>query len=567
MSRRRLPSFRLAVMLGVAAAATPHGAGGAGTEPARMTRELTLTHPYLHLPVKTGAPMRRVRLVVDGQTAREFDVELSGNAPDFRTFLDVGVWEGRTVALEADGPPASPSPLQNIRQGDTVPDAGDMYRERDRPLFHFTSRRGWLNDPNGLVYDRGAYHLYYQHNPYGWAWGNMHWGHAVSADLVHWKEQPIALYPHAYGDWAYSGSAVVDRDNTAGFRTGRRPPIVIAYTSTGRGECIAYSNDDGRTFTEYAGNPVIRHKGRDPRLFWYAPARHWVMAVYDEGDGDARDIAFYTSSDLKAWRYTSRVSGYFECPDLFELPVDGNPGHTKWLLHAADGAYALGRFDGETFTPETETLPGAFGGAFYAAQSYNGIPEKDGRRLRVGWAKVEFPGMPFNQMMNFPVELSLRTTPDGVRLFTWPAREIERLYGKRHRVQAGVVRPGENPLAGVSGDALDIRADLEPRGDTPFTLAIHGVPITWDPAKGTLTCQGRSAPVPLTDGRARLRVLVDRGLLEIFGGDGRVYMPVAVSPHPSERGLSLTVSSGPLEIHDLDVREVRSAWTDGRRVP
>src|SRR5207253_1076061 len=152
---------------------------------------------------------------------------------------------------------------------------------------------------------------------------NMHWGHAVSQDLVHWQELPIALYPRQHGDWCFSGSAVVDHDNTSGWRTGKQPLLVCAFTSTGRGECIAYSNDLGRTWTEHIGNPVVKHNGRDPKLIWHAPSSQWVMAVYDE-NGQARDVAFYTSPDLKKWKYQSRVGDFFECPDLFSLAVDGD---------------------------------------------------------------------------------------------------------------------------------------------------------------------------------------------------------------------------------------------------
>lgn len=542
----------------------PGFAGAPGLAAARVpaTREMTITSRYLLLPVKTGAAMRRVRVMLDGRVAREFDIELADSTPDFWTFLDAGAWRGRSVALESVGADVPAGLLDAIRQGNELPDGSNLYREDDRPLFHFTSKRGWLNDPNGLVYDRGEYHLYYQHNPYGWAWGNMHWGHAVSKDLVQWTEQPIVLYPHAYGDWAFSGSAVVDRRNTAGFRVGTNPPIVIAYTSTGRGECIAYSNDGGRTFTEYAGNPVLRHKGRDPRLFWYAPGNHWVMAVYDEGDGEARDIAFYTSKDLKTWRYTSRIPGYFECPDIFELPVDGNAANSRWVLHAADGAYAIGRFDGEQFTPETEKLPGSWGDAFYAAQSFSNIPASDGRRVRIGWAKADFPGMPFNQMMNFPVQLTLRTTRDGTRLFPWPVREIEKLHGKRLSVKAGDLRTGENPLAGAVGDAWDIAADIEPRDSPSVSLHVQGVPIVYDASKGTLSCRGHAASLPLRDGRFRIRVLVDRGLLEIFGDNGLIYMPVAVPSHPANHGLALTVPSGAAHIHALEAWPVRSIWPE-----
>ena len=148
--------------------------------------------------------------------------------------------------------------LRAVVSSDTIQGAEDLYREKHRPQFHFSSRRGWNNDSNGLVFYQGEYHLYYQHNPYGWNWGNMHWGHAVSTDLVHWQELPIALYPRQFGDWCFSGSAVVDADNTGGFKAGEQDVIVAAYTSTGRGECIAYSNDQGRTFTDYPGNPVVK---------------------------------------------------------------------------------------------------------------------------------------------------------------------------------------------------------------------------------------------------------------------------------------------------------------------
>jgi fructan beta-fructosidase len=179
------------------------------------------------------------------------------------------------------------------------------------------------------VWHDGEYHLFYQHNPYGWDWGNMHWGHAVSPDLVHWKELPIALYPRQYGDWCFSGSAVVDRSNTSGFGTRAKPPMVAAFTSTGRGECIIWSNDRGRTWNEFADNPVARHQGRDPRLLWHEPTKRWVMAVYDEGE-KRQSIDFFSSADLKAWTHESRIDGFFECPDLFELPVKGHSNQKLW---------------------------------------------------------------------------------------------------------------------------------------------------------------------------------------------------------------------------------------------
>ncbi len=247
-------------------------------------RQIVVKHHYLHIPVKTGAPMRRLQLLVDNKTVREFDVELSDH-PDFQAFCDVNPFTGKSLEIRANLPATEQRVLDSITQSDEIAKPDTLYKEQDRPQFHFTSKCGWLNDPNGLVYSGGEYHLFYQHNPYGWNWGNMHWGHAVSPDLVHWTELPIAIYPKTYGDWVFSGSAVVDTANSAGFQRGPEPSLVAAFTSTGRGECLAYSHDRGRTWNEFTNNPALKHAGRDPRLLWHAPTKRWVMAVYDEQIG------------------------------------------------------------------------------------------------------------------------------------------------------------------------------------------------------------------------------------------------------------------------------------------
>jgi len=527
-------------------------------------RSILLDRPWMHLPVRTGAPKRRMALAVDGRVVREFEIELAESEPGFHVFLDVRPWRGRAAEIRVDRLPEGSRTLQGVRLSDRPVDEPGLYRERLRPQFHFSSRRGWNNDPNGLVFHKGEWHLYYQHNPYGWAWGNMHWGHAVSRDLVHWLELPIALYPREFGDWAFSGSAVVDHRNTAGFRVGPEDAIVAAYTSTGRGECIVYSTDRGRTFREYAGNPVLRHEGRDPRLLWHEGAGHWVMAVYDVRGG-RNGILFLSSPNLKDWKRESWIEGYFECPDLFELPVDGNRADTRWLLHAADGAYALGRFDGRTFTPETPKLPASWGNAFYAAQSFSDVPPRDGRRIRIGWGQAESPGMPFNQMMTFPVTLELRTTSQGIRLFTWPVREISRLYAARRRLAAGPLAPAANPMAGIRGELLDVELEVEPGGARSLELNLRGIPVRWEAASGTLFCCGRSAPLVPEGGRIRLRALVDRTSIELFGNGGQVYMPLAVIPRAEDLNLSLSAAGGAARVCSGEVRILRSAWAAGTR--
>lgn len=522
-------------------------------------RELVIAKHYLHLPVTTGAPKQRMKFLLEGRTVREFEIELADREPQFHVFSEVSAFTGKALTISVDRLPEGSRALQAITQSDELPDAETLYREKHRPQFHFTARRGWLNDPNGLVHHQGEWHLYFQHNPYGRNWGNMHWGHAVSRDLVHWEELPIALYPQRFGDWCFSGSAVVDAGNTAGFQQGAEPPLVIAYTSTGRGECIAYSTDRGRTFTEYDGNPVVKHRGRDPRLVWYEPGQHWVMAVYDEHDSK-QWIAFYTSPNLKDWTFQSRIEGYYECPELFELPVEGDSQSKKWVVYAADGAYAVGSFDGKTFTPDTDKQRFNWGNCFYASQTYSNVPPDDGRRIQIAWGRVEIPKMPFNQMMNFPVELTLRNTEEGLRLFAHPVRELERLHRNRHTVKAQTLNANQNPLTGIDGELFHIRAIFAVDQGSKFALQVRGVPIEYDARTGTLTCQGQTAPLRPDRGKITLEILVDRASLEIFANDGRYYIPLGIVFDPRERSLAVSSRGGTTRIDALEVFELQSAW-------
>ncbi len=517
------------------------------------SRDLVADRRYLHLPVRNDAPSRRVRVVVAGATAREFDIKLADAAPDFFAFLDLEAYRGRPIRVESSLP-ASSAAFDRLILADAVPDAAGLYREALRPRFHFTSRRGWLNDPNGLVFHDGVYHLYYQHNPYGWDWGNMHWGHATSSDLVRWTELPIALYPREYGDWAFSGSAVVDVANTSGFGSGGKPPLVAAFTSTGRGECIAFSNDEGRTWSEFAGNPVVRHEGRDPKLIWHAPTRRWVMAVYDEAGG-RRSIVFHTSPDLKGWTAAGRVEGFYECPDLFELPVEGTPGQARWVLSAADGAYLLGAFDGLEFRPDSPAKLQLWRGDYYAAQTYSDAP--GGRRIQVGWARdIAMPGMPFNQQMTLPHDLTLRATPGGLRL---AARPVAGLATLRTASKTWAdPDPALDPLGAHEGDLFEVRVEARVGAEGGFTLTSFGTPIRYDARARTLQVRGVAAPLEPIDGLVKLHVFIDRTSIEVFANDGLVAISRAAPRVAGSRPLSLRSEGArfpAIEVHDL-----ASAW-------
>jgi hypothetical protein len=248
-------------------------------------REFTATARYLHLPIKNGAPKRVVTLLVDGQPVVRNDIQLAPAAPDWWAPMEVSAWGGRKLKLRVDQLPDDSTALRSIDQGDTLKGAEALYREPLRGQFHFSPRRGWNNDPNGMVFFNGEYHLFFQHNPYGWGWGNMHWGHAVSRDLVHWEELGDKLLPDRLGPM-FSGSAVVDWSNTSGLGRDGHPPIILIYTAAGDPtvQCIA-SSTDGRSFTKYSGNPVLEQitgGNRDPKVMWHEPTKRWVMVLYVE---------------------------------------------------------------------------------------------------------------------------------------------------------------------------------------------------------------------------------------------------------------------------------------------
>lgn len=430
--------------------------------------------------------------------------------------------------------------------------ADELYAERYRPQFHFTSTRDWINDPNGLVYYEGEYHLYFQRAP-GAVNGAFEksWGRAFSKDLVHWQQtETDAILPSAEGS-IWSGSAVVDWKNTSGFGKDGKPPLIAAFTRADEKDTsdqrIAYSNDKGRTWTVYPepALPHIHGINRDPKLIWHEPTQQWIMALYL----DRRHyFALFTSPNLKQWTRLQDITLDFddECPDFFPLYLDGDKSKEKWVFTAANGHYIVGTFDGKQFVRETDSIDSDRGtGAFYAAQTYSDAP--DGRRIQIGWLRGDhYEAMPFNQQLAFPCELTLRSTPRGPRLFKWPVKEIESLY-----------LPATNkPLSEIRGDLFDISAEITAGSSKETTLTVRGFPITFHPEgpTGALTAWDRRVSVVPVDGKVRLRVLVDRTSIEIFVNDGETVMSGYFKPRDEDRGIALTNSP------EVTIRELKSAW-------
>jgi fructan beta-fructosidase len=542
-------------------------------------RELPLTGKLLLIPIAKGQQpaakgRERSRLLVrvEGQLLHDLETHLAQSKEDVAWWaaLDMSKYVGKQAVLTMSDP-ADRLGVALIESSNVERHLMPLYDEPLRPQFHFSQRSGWNNDPNGLVYDDGEWHLFYQYCPTALYHADKHWGHAVSKDLLHWEELPVALYPwtQAKGQ-CFSGSAVVDSNNTAGFQTGGRPPLIAVFSDFGNGvgEALAFSNDRGRTFTYYEGNPILKHPGNDPKVIWYkygtrdqpldAGAQklggHWVMAVYDSTRELGSNTAFYTSTDLKHWTEQSHLPGYRECPDLVELPVDGEGSETRWVTFAADAQYAVGRFDGRTFRPEHEGKRRVHYGDYFASQIYNNAP--DGRCIQIGWARLNLPGMPFNQAFTFPHQLSLRRTPDGIRMFAQPIAEIAKLRTKSHSAAAGELAPDAPRKIATTAELLEVRAEFVPGQATAVGLDIGGNRVTYDVAAAKLN----GTPMTPVDGKVTLQVLLDRPMIEICGNDGAIYITGDRRMRGEVDSVTAFATGGPATLVTLEVHELKSIW-------
>lgn len=482
----------------------------------------------------------------------------------------------------------------------TLAAAVALYQEPLRPRFHFTPAQNFMNDPNGLVFDAGEYHLFYQHNPFGEKWGHMSWGHAVSADMLHWKHLPVALREEG-GIMIFSGSVVADSDNTSGLCGGGGAVtscLVAIYTGHGKGkqtQNLASSTDRGRTWKKYAGNPVVDlglKDFRDPKVFWHAPTRRWVMVSVLP---DVHKVRLFGSPDLKRWDVLSdfgpagATGGVWECPDLFPLAVDGSAEDTRWVLDVdlnpggqaggSGGQYFVGTFDGKTFVndnPPDTTLWVDYGKDFYATLSFSGIPPSDGRRIWMGWMgnwlyANEEPTAPWRGVQSIPRALALRRTAEGARLVQAPiaelgalrataapqevgsasalppSAEIELEVRRRPEGEAGLrltSAAGEEVVIGVAAGRPEVFVDRRRSRATPFHEAYPG---------------RHAGPVRWRDDRIRLRVLLDRTTLEVFASDGETVISERIYPtRPLDR-LELLPGGGAL-VTPVRLWELRPVW-------
>ena len=475
-----------------------------------------------------------------------------------------------------------------------------MYKEMYRPQYHFTPAKGWMNDPNGLIFYEGEYHLFYQHNPHSINWDSMHWGHAVSGDMIHWKHLPIAYTPETEIDDYFSGSSVIDEHNASGLFEPGQKGMVNIFTHRDNGvqqQSIGYS-PDGRRFTRYL-ECVLPNPGcedfRDPKVIWLKDKKRFLMAlaVYDH-------VEFYTSKDLKKWTYYSNFGqlegmhhGVWECPDLFELPVRGTD-ETRWVLVVGDqGAskiqYFIGHFEGKKFVsenPRSTQLMLDGGTDNYAGQTFDHMP--DGRRVCMGLmvAPLLFncaPTTPWRSNLTIPRELWLERTPEGIRLFQRPIEEVKSLRGEKISLSNQTIDKTMTVAEYVAPQfdaemVIDIEKTTAVQAGIQFCVGEkQEIVVSYDLQRqmlyvnrslsGNMSYAENIPPyqeikLKPRDGKIALRILMDHCALEVFDLYGEAAISAQVFPDPSQGGMKLFARKGSALFERLDVYSMKSIWDD-----
>jgi len=562
---------------------------------------------YMLFPVQESSDDARINVLVDGKIAETIYVRLAKSKTDYTVPFDLTPYKGRNVIFDIVMPQDRGS-IREIKddacwKGIKTADTFDLTNnEKYRPAFHHTPLYGWMNDPNGMFYKDGKWHLYYQWNPYGSKWQNMTWGHSVSSDLVHWEHLSAAIRPNGLGS-VFSGSCAVDVENSAGFG---KDAVLAMYTSAGTSQMqsLASSHDDGSTFDIYPGNPVLtlESEARDPNMFWNPETKQWTLVLAHALD---KEMLFFTSPDMKTWTMQGSFGkglgaqdGVWECPDLFRLPVEGTD-ESKWVLicninpggpFGGSGIqYFVGDFDGKTFTSDTDATGKVpvkwldYGKDNYALVSWSDAP--DNRRTAIGWMSNwqyagDVPTKQFRSANTLPREIGLFTAPDGeIYAYSAPSPELEklrdRLFKKYNRANIGKT-PKLYDLPAANDGICEILVDVYAMKATAVNLTLSNkegekVVLTYNPGERSISFdRTRSgitdfsenfpavtvAPTHETDGHVSLRIFVDRSSIEAFGNDGKFVMTNLVFPTHPYTTLSIDACSGKARIENLKIYSI-----------
>lgn len=553
-----------------------------------------INHKYLLVPVETDGPESVIVMEANGSQSPNMYIRVAQAKIDYWVPIDVEKYKGQKVTLTFEHVKKTDVGFSQIKQSDAFE---FDYNEKYRPSFHFTPQYGWMNDPNGMVYLDGEYHLFYQYNPYGSKWGNMHWGHAVTKDLKKWEHLPVAIVPDSLGT-IFSGSAIIDKNNTAGFG---KDALIAIYTSAGRTQTqsIAYSLDKGRTFTKYDHNPVLADPSiadfRDPKVMWHDGTQHWVMSL-----ATSQTITFYSSKNLKEWEKLSEFGegignhgGVWECPDLFTLKAPD--GKTKWILFVSinpggpNGGsatqYFIGDFDGKTFKADALPYPLwlDYGRDNYAGVTWSNVPQNDGRRLFIGWMNNwdyanNVPILNFKSANTVPRELKLVNNGKHLVVANPPVKEIQDLRNGSTNTVGDIKVDKAYTIDKLLGDnmgAYEVEMTIKPSSVTSFGFKLtnakgENLHFIFDLAKETLSIDRKNsgltdfsnnfasvnnAPLVKKDSY-KVRLLIDKASSELFINDGELVSTNLIFPSEPYNTLVFD-AQGEIDIENMNVYKIK----------
>lgn len=550
---------------------------------------------FLLLPVQENAPEGKVNIIVNNefQLEQNINIRLAREKVDYYVPLDLSAYQGKSVSVDVTGMPASSLCWKEIKLSDTFDSSN---RETYRPVYHHTPVYGWMNDPNGMFYKDGVYHLYFQYNPYGSMWANMTWGHSTSTDLTHWTYEGTAIVPDAWGA-IFSGSCVVDKDNTAGFGKGA---VVAFYTSAKstpwgdvQSQSMAYSLDNGKTFIKYEHNPILtstERDFRDPKVFWYAPGKHWVMML-----AVGQEMQIYSSGNLKEWKKESSFGamqgahgGVWECPDLVEVAVEGSK-EKKWVLicnlnpggpfGGSAAQYFVGSFDGKKFVNEspTQTKWLDWGKDNYATVTWSNAPA--GRCIALGWMSNwqyanNVPTTQYRSANTLARDLTLYRAGGELYLKSKPSPEIKKARAEEKKIPTFEVK-GNYEVASLLADnkgAYEIEMTIENKGTSKIDFSLMNekgekVAMYYDVVRKQFVMDRSAsgivgfsrdfpavtvAPVRNTD-QIHLRLFIDRSSVEAFGEDGEYVMTNLVFPAEPYNRMVFSSDKGSYIVKSMNV--------------
>lgn len=517
--------------------------------------KIEIKNKYLVFPVNTLSTKKVLTFKTDCKTVYQINIKLDNCNPDFYAYIDVSRFIGQTLNIFV-----APEMKLEFREVDEI-NIDNLYHEPFRPQVHFTTKNGWINDPNGLIYIDGTYHMFYQHNPTEPNWDNLHWGHAVSSDLIHWEQKPMALFPDERGAM-FSGCAILDDKNLLGKNAEDNKAALLYYTTTTPFcQHMSYSTDNFETIKQYTEKPVVPHikaANRDPKVVFCDELDCYIMVLYLDED----IYCIFTSNDLINWKELQRIHlvGDNECPDIF--PLYDNDGFRKWIIIGAHDKYLVGNFENGKFVAEQPVLSLHYGNSGYAGQSFSNLPNN--RIVRMVWDRWGLPQFNFSGQMGIPMEMSLSKCEENYYLQANPVEEIKGIYKKTKTLSYVSVAPEETFNEKLECTAQLLKFKCEGLENGVMTVNIFGRSIGFDFTANKMNIGNCTAPISLTRRGLDITIIVDRCSMEVFADGGKIFVSCLNHDTVSDFNIPHLViqADRKITLENIEINSLNSIWDD-----